>query len=63
MVADESFGVRFFYDYEASNAQVSYFKWLGGPQDGKHIIKVWVIDLDLPSKGNHIKEEYCINTQ
>ena len=35
MVADESFGRTFLDDYEAIDAQVSYFKWFGGPPDGK----------------------------
>ena len=35
MVADESFGHTFLYDSEATDAQVSYLKWFGGPPDGK----------------------------
>ena len=36
MVADKSFGFTFIYVLGATDAQVSYFKWLGGPPDGKN---------------------------
>ena len=35
MVADKSLGLTFFNDVGAIDAQVSYFKRLGGSRDGK----------------------------
>ena len=35
MVADESLGLTFLEDSGANDAQVFYFKWFGGPPDGK----------------------------
>ena len=48
MVADESFGLMFLYNYEAIDAQVLYFKWFGGPPDGKECFLFSVFCWDRP---------------
>ena len=55
MVADEPFSFRFLDVSGASDAQVPYFKWLGGPQEGREFLlhgSLWGSTLS----GNHIKE-------
>ena len=52
-LADESLGLTLLEDYEANDAQVSYFKRFGGPPDGKeHFVFLWFF-VRIDPCGNH----------
>ena len=62
MVADKEFGLAFLDDSVAFDAQVLYFKRLGGSQYGRGFV-CCVFFIWIDPAGEPLQEEYCINTQ